>query len=136
MAARFIAVSGTALFVSVEKCDGRRQKRALTEAFAVVAAAPSCRRRGLVREHDTGAVGGEALHGASPMAYPFSDLVALMMYADWILEYDYLESQTFYLSPEQPELLRSLPSPVFGMKDSTPTDFTFLFLTGPHLQPG
>ena len=39
---RFIAASGTALFVSVEKSAmGAEQKRALTEAFGVVAAAPS-----------------------------------------------------------------------------------------------
>jgi alpha-galactosidase len=41
---RFVAASGTALFVSVEKSAmGAEQKRALTEAFAVAAASPSLR---------------------------------------------------------------------------------------------
>src|SRR5271170_334096 len=40
----FVAASGTALFVSVEKSAmGAEQKRALTEAFALVAASPSLR---------------------------------------------------------------------------------------------
>jgi alpha-galactosidase len=41
---RFVAASGTALFVSVEKSAmGAEQKRALTEAFALAAASPSLR---------------------------------------------------------------------------------------------